>query len=401
MTYTLVAVLMRSPKLFLTFLLFSSVCKNTTFPFKELLSLNTLTKRYISECSKSYLVQRMIVLLLEYDSGSRQDIILRNTILGSVMEKPESGLRQGVVFEQMLDLKSEGLIIKSVTRMNSRLNPPDELLSLFTESGSKGVREFLNGPDDLDLNLTSQTNGHETWLMVAIIEAITAWKQLKNHIKFILSTEDFMNTLNEISEPGFDPEERMKFYLDFYELLVKPKLLHFDFGGSHALYMTMFYFFQYLHQLSRVYALDLSSGLMDSLQRAHETFLLGSDQFATDLTTSQRTLQRTIPFLGWWCHNDLLEDGISVYKDFYTIDLTKKFMHCTALVKVSVYYEEFERREDVKSAGTIRLQKMGKQILELIIYTSKKFREEWLNEFEERLKKQKMSSQLLKKMFKN
>ena len=325
-------------------LLLASNTSCSLFPFRELLFLKAESRIQPSECARSYIIQRMVSLLSKKNiSSSYGEKLLRGITLDGLLNTEGRVLQQGRAFGQLLVLKSKGMISGILEKTNAGPEVPFELLSFFEKKEWTALQKlFRSSEDNLNFFVSNQL---EPWIRLTMEEAFIAWKHFCTHFEYIPCKKNVFDYKLKSLVPI---EDRMKFYLDAYERSVEPIVFKFDFGSSFATVVAMFYLFQYLHQISRVYSPSLSGAMMDRLQRAHEKFISGALEFATKIPETQRTLLGSLSFDGLWFCNSQLNDGVLVPSKYHHLDLSHKYKSVVPLTKVSLYYVPFEPREQYR-----------------------------------------------------
>ena len=364
-------------------ILLASIANCSSFPLRELLSLKTQSQIKNSEYTRSYVVHHIISLFAKNPLPSLGKELLRNVILNSIMETEDGVLQQGLAFDELLVIKSKGMLSGLLAKANDGPELPMELVSLFEGIELLVLRKYLqNSEANLKLCLTTNL---ELWTKLIIEEAALAWKHFRMHFEYIRCVREVFDYK---SNAKITIESRMELYFEAYELVLKPIVFKFDFGSSYAGVIAVFYFFQYLNQISRIYSAELSNSMMDWLQREHEKFIDDAFEFATNITTTQRALIGTLPYTGQWIYESQLNSGTLVPSKYSLLASLSKFPFKISILKVSLYYVYFEPRERFKSLGTVRLHKVepDRQFIELIVYSSRKRLDEaWLASFVDQL----------------
>ena len=389
------------------FLLLLTVSCSTTQFYRAMLSLVPFCKMKEPEHVASYVVQKMISLFSKNHSDSPGAVILRTTVLMSAMEERGGVIVRLMDFENMITVKSEGLLSGVMKGDNVGARPPIELISLFQGDVQKAMGKFLRSSLDTVLNVKPFKNlmKLEDWLLHSILDAAIAWKHFRFYFAFVqcdkrlfdldtsvsalnenmLDLDDKLSeldtTLYDLKDSAFDlsksnsdsesiVETRLRLYLNRYEKFLKPRVLRFKIESSYAIVVAVFNFFQYLHQISRVYARNLSEEIVERLQHEHGEFTLKATAFAGNITTTERTLVRSLPFDGWWYFKSSLDDGLLVPSKLHSLSLSLQYVYHKSLVKVSMYNVSSKPRKELGSLGMIRLHAIDDQSMELIWYTS-------------------------------
>ena len=392
-------------------LLLVNVCNTTTFPFREVLNLKLFSRNEGPEYLPSYAAQSMISLFCKNHSDSPGPALFRATVLRSIMEKPGSVIEKGDDFEYMILDKSHGLLGGFFEEENNGPEPPFEFLSLYEGSERKTMRKSLIS--ELDVVLVTNAMMVENWPRRSIAEAAISWRLFRKFFKYLrcdgrvldlgIDVFDLNGVMLELDEsiPDLNPklfnledkyrkdniETRLNIYLNRYEMFLKPGVLKFTFAYSYPKMTSMFYFFQYLHQISRVYAGDLSSTIVERLQREHKEFVNDAIEFVTNLTATERTLKAALPFDGWLYFNQELIRGILVPSALHSATFSSQYANHSPLVKVSLYYVNFTPWKNFKHASFSHIQKIDDEnSYELILHTSREdFDEVWLEKLVRKL----------------
>ena len=354
-------------KMILPFLLlFSFASSSIHFPYRKVLSLKTLhRKRTTCAFEKSYIVQRIIWLFWKYCSNDSAQVLLRNIILDSVMEDKGEVFRQGKAFSQMVSKKSKGMISGLYKKENSSLGLSAELKILFKGAALASVKQYNASPSQDQMSISSNTDkSGERWEMLGMSEAVVAWKQFSTYYEFAPRSDKLTKVLNTKCSQ-INIRERMNLYLNSYERFLKPTVNQFDLGNSYAKIMTVYYYFQYLQHISRIYALYLTVDQLDHLKRKHKEFIKNTKMLATTITL-QRTSIGAFPFEGRWLYNTELENGILVPNKLNAIELISQFKMQMPLQKVSLY--RVNEQDSNSSAVCIRLLVVEEKYLELKIH---------------------------------
>ena len=400
-----------------------SVSRSTTFPFREVLSLIVNSRIERREYVMSYVVQRMIALFYRNYSKSNAASILRTTVLESIMETPDDIVKQVVEFKNIIDFNSEGLLSALTSVENKGPEPPIELLSLFN-GARKDILKFVMGRSDvaLEIELCKSMRRMEDWQRETIVEAAISWKHFRSYFEYIrsdgrlldLETDisnfdegmlDLDEKLSDLDTKLFDLEDkafdlsspiselhralemRLNLYLNRYEQFLKRRVQKFDFGSSFATVAAVYNFFKYLHQLSRVYAGNLSSTLVERLQKEHNKAVLDIIDFAKNIATTERTFKGSCLFEGRWYFNSHIYNGILVPSKLDSLSISMKYANLKVFTKVSLYHVCFEPRKGIKYLGMARLHSRDEQSNELILYSSRNGLDEaWLEKFVGQLK---------------
>ena len=306
-------------EVFSGFFAFVAISKSTTLFLREVLNLKLLSRNEDSEYLSSYAAQRMIVLFCKNYSDSPGPALFRATAL----DGPEH---------------------------------PVEILSLFGENEKKTMRMYLEDFLTKEFHVVSLTNTMkvENWVKVSIAEAVISWKSFHKFFKYVrcdgrvldlgtdvselnerlLGLEESIINLdtkmfniegkdNALSTWKGNVEARLNLYLNRYEKFLKPRMFKFNFGCVSAKMNSIFFFFQYLHHISRVYAMVLSSTIVERLQREHKDFVNGTIEFAMNVTKTERTLKAALPFDGWYYFT--LNKGVVVPSDKHTVALSSQY----------------------------------------------------------------------------
>ena len=221
------------------------------------------------------------------------------------------------------------------------------------------------------------------WLVFALSEAVTAWKHFSTHYAYIPCSNELAKMIKSENSCGI--RERMDMYLNSYERFLKPTVHQFDLGYSYAIIMTVYYYFQYLHQISRIYALFLTGNQVDRLKNEHQEFIQDTDMFVTGIAL-QRTLIGSLPFDGQWLFTSDLESGILVPSRFYYLKMTAQYNSQIPFKKVSLYYFNPKPQEEEDSPRSVRLLVVDQKYLELTIHTVRTdWDQAWLERFVKRL----------------
>ena len=402
---------------FLVFLLLVCASCTSTFLFREVLNQKLLSRNKEPNYLPSYAAQRMISLFCKSYSDTPAAVLFRTTVLKSITAAPGSVVKQGTDFEKTIALKSQGMLTGVMNEENDGPDPPIELLYLFEGAGRKTIRKYLTSSlaIELDLKSTSSTMKMEEWLRLTILEAAVAWKQFRCFFTLVrcygrvldLNTDvsvmnermlNFDGKISDLDKKLFDLEDkdfylsnsaskdnietRLKIYLNRYEVFLKPKVFKFSFGCSFVTVMAVFYFFQYLHQISRVYAVDLSNAIVDRLRREHEAFISGATKFATNITTTERTFKIILPFEGSFHFQSLLVDGTLVPSELYSPSISSQYAKHRTKVKLSLYHVHFTPWDKFKFLGIPHMHQVDDKSVELIFYTSRKcWDEAWFKRF--------------------
>ena len=390
----------------LVILLLVGVSNSTIFPFREVLNLKILSRNESYEYLPSYAAQRMINLFCKNHSDSPGPALFRDTVLQGIMEKPGSVIEKGEYFEYMILNKSNGLLSGQLEEENIGPEPPFELLSLYEGNEKKTMRKSLLS--ELDLVIYTSKMMLENWRQRSKAEATISWRLFRKFFKYIRCDGRVLDlgiNMSELDEIVFELDEgitdlntelfnieekyrkgnvetRLNLYLNRYDMLLKPRVFKFCFGYSFSKMTSVFYFFQYLHQISRVYAEDLSSTIVERLQREHKEFVNGAIEFVKNITTTERTFVAAFPFDGWLYFNDELIMGILVPSAKHSVTLSSLYANHEPLVKVSLYYVNFTPWKKFKRASFSHVQKIDGNSYELILHTSRKeFDQLWLEKY--------------------
>ena len=359
-------------------LFFSIACSSSAIPYRELLSLNTLYREIMTTAfERSYIVQR-IIWLFGTPSDSAQ-VFLRDTIFDIVLEDGGDVVRQGKAFSQLVSMKSEGMMSGLYKKENCGLDLSMELQILFKNTGLASVKQFMGNPTN-EYYIITRFEEKEEWLVKTISEAVMAWKQFSTFYKFIPCSNKLTKSL-QATNLQFNIRERMDMYLNCYERFLKPTVHQFDLRNSYAKIMTVYYYFQYLHQISRIYAMFMTSDQINRLKCEHQEFTEDTDLFVSTITL-QRTVISSIPFEGRWLFNANLEDGILIpntLKSVKAVKLPAQYKTHMPLLKVSLYRVYLKQGHDSKST---RLVVFEDRYLEFTIYTTQTdWDEVWLGNF--------------------
>ena len=347
---------MRFWRSFLVFLLLVAISKSTTLFLREVLNLKLLSRNEGSEYLSSYAAQRMIALFCKNYSDSPGPALFRATALQNIMEESKSVIKKSQNFEEMIVDKSEGLLGGFLTSVNDGPEHPIEILSLFDENERKTMRMYLEDSLTKEFHVVSFTNTMkvEDWVKVSIAEAVISWKSFHKFFKYVRCDGRVLDLGTDVSElnerllgleesiinldtkmfnlEGKDTalstwkgnvEARLNLYLNRYEKFLKPRMFKFNFGCFSAKMNSIFSFFQYLHHISRVYAMVLSSTIVERLQREHKDFVNGTIEFAMNVTKTERTLKAALPFDGWYYFT--LNKGVVVPSDKHTVALSSQY----------------------------------------------------------------------------
>ena len=408
---------MRFWRSFLVFLLLVAISKSTTLFLREVLNLKLLSRNEGSEYLSSYAAQRMIALFCKNYSDSPGPALFRATALQNIMEESKSVIKKSQNFEEMIVDKSEGLLGGFLTSVNDGPEHPIEILSLFDENERKTMRMYLEDSLTKEFHVVSFTNTMkvEDWVKVSIAEAVISWKSFHKFFKYVrcdgrvldlgtdvselnerlLGLEESIINLdtkmfniegkdNALSTWKGNVEARLNLYLNRYEKFLKPRMFKFNFGCFSAKMNSIFSFFQYLHHISRVYAMVLSSTIVERLQREHKDFVNGTIEFAMNVTKTERTLKAALPFDGWYYFT--INKGVVVPSDKHTVALSSQYANHKPLVKVSLYYVNFTAWKKFRSAGFSHIREIDENSFELILHTSREgFDEMWLEKLVKQL----------------
>ena len=406
---------MRFWKPVLVILLLVGVSNTTTSHFREVLNLKLLSRNEDTNYLPSYVAQSMISLFCKNYSISPGPALFRATVLKSIMGKSGSATEKGIEFEKMILNKSEGLLGGYLDIENIGPEPPFELLSLYNGNERKTMRKYLTASlaSEFDVVLFTSTLKMENWVKLSISEAAISWKKLYTYFKYIrcesrvldlgtdvfelnermLDLDESISDLNtkllnlEYRDGKGDIETCLNEYLNRYEKILKTKVFKFDFGCSHAKLLAVFFFFEYLLQISRVYAMDLSNNYVQRLQGEHREFIYGAIEFATNVATkTKRTFKAALPFDGWLYFKTLYLKGMLVPSTRHNVALLSQYANHRPLLKVSLYYVHFTPWNKVKYAGFTHIQEIADSCFELILHTSREdFDEVWLEKIVRRL----------------
>ena len=356
--------------LHLHLLLFFSFANCSHLPYREILSLKAFHReKTATDLEKAYIVQGIIWLFGHSDDSAQ--VLLRDTILDSVIEEEGEVVRQGIAYSTMVKRKSEGMINSFYRKENDGLELSVELDLLFQgTSGLASVKQFMANASKDHFSIAScKDKSVKRWQMVAMSEAATAWKQFSSYYEFFLSKTKFTKTLNSKSLQN-NIGERMNMYLDSYERFLKPVVNQFDLGYSYAKILTTFYFFQYLHQISRIYAVHVTSDHINRLKRSHMEFIEDTGVFVSTITL-QRTVIGSIPFSGIWMYDSKVENGILVPNKFKTVAMAAQYKTHKPLLRVSLYRVDLKHEQNSKSLlEYIRFSSNDEKCLELLIQTT-------------------------------
>ena len=396
-------------------LLLTVSCSTTQF-YRDLLSLKPYCKMKEPEYKTSYKVQKMISLFCKNHSDTSGHVILRTTVLKSVMEERGGVLQRNLEYRRLITDKSEGLLSGIMKEVYGGPELPIELFSLFSENVRMVMDQFVKSSLDTVLTEWPFKNllKKEDWLVYSILDAAAAWKLFRNYYEFIpcdarlfdletsvsaldesmLDLDGKLSELNasmyDLKDKTFDlsnlesgMETRLTVYLNRYEKFLKPRVQRFEFGCSFAIMVAAYNFIQYLHQISRVYARNISKELVERLQHEHQEFILISVELAKNVTTSERTFIRSLPFDGWWYYDSDINVGLLVPKklQLQSLGLCSQYANRKSVVKVSMYSVSFQPRKDADSLNMVCVHAIGEQSVELIWYTSHKEHEVGLEIF--------------------
>jgi hypothetical protein len=350
----------------------------------------------------------MISLFCKNHFDSPGHVILRTTVLKSVMEERGGVLKRNLEYERLITDKSEGLLSGIMKKVNGGPELPIELFSLFSENVRTVMDQFVKSSLDTVLTEWPFKNllKKEDWLVYSTLDAATAWKQFRIYFEFIpcdarlFDLETSVSALDEsildlddvklseldtsmydLKSKAFDlsdlengMETRLTLYLNRYEKFLKPRVQRFEFGCSFAIMVAAFNFIQYLHQISRIYARNISKELVERLQHEHQEFIRSSVKLAKNVTTSERTFIRSLPFDGWWYYDSDINVGLLVPKklQLQSLGLCSQYANRKSVVKVSMYSVSFKPRKDADSLNMVCVHAIGEQSVELIWYTSHK-----------------------------
>ena len=348
---------------------------SSTIPCRELLSLMSLYrektifafKETDSAFERLYIVQRIICLFGA--SNDSAQALLRGTILDRVMEEEGEVLRQGKAFSKLVSAKSELMISGLDGQENGGLDLSIELKVLFQgTTGLASVKQFMASTSQDHFSFSgSKIKSVRRWQMLAMSEAAMAWKQFNTHYEFAPYCNKLTKALNS-KNPQCDIKERMDTYLNSYERFLKPTVHQLDLTKSYARLMSVYYFFQYLHQISRIYAAFLTSDHMNRLKCEHLKFIEDTDSFLSSIIL-QRTLISSLPFDGRWMFKTQFGDGIVVPSNLYSVKLVEQYKKHIMLTRVVLYHVGLNN-----SPGCVRFLIMEQGHLELTIFTT---RTEW------------------------
>ena len=375
-------------KLLLLLLFFRFSSSSSTFPYREVLSLKTLHRKCTtSTFERSYIFQRIISLFGTSDDSAL--VLLRDTILNSVMEEVGDVLQQGKAFSKLVIAKSEGMVSGLYKKENGGLELSMELEILFQGTGGlASVKQFMaNASKDHFRIASCKDKSVKKWQLLAMLEAVMAWKQFTRNFEYIPCSNKLTKALNSNNSMSCI-RERMDMYLNSYERFLKPIVHQFDLGNSYARLMTVYNFFQYLHQISRLFAMYLTSDQVERLKLEHQEFIEDSDVFVSTITL-QRTMIGSIPFDGLWLFDTKLENGMLVPSKFKDVGMVAQYKTHMPLLRVSLYRvnRKHEKHEQDSPLDYIRLLIVEGKYLELTIHIFlKDWNEVWLENLVRRLK---------------
>ena len=372
-------------KILLLVLFFSFASSSYILPYRDVLLLKTLhRKEKTSAFERSYIIQRIIWLFGTLTESAH--VLLRDTILDSVMEKEFEVVRQGTAYSKMVAVKSGGMMSGLYNEENDGLDLSIELQMLFTKTELASVKQFLASTSQEHFFINScKDKSVSRWQMLAMSEAVMAWKQFSCYFEYIPCDIELLKALNFMNSKG-NIRERMDLYLNSYEMFLKPIVHQVDLEYSYAKIMTVYYYFQYLHQISRLFAMYLTCDQVDRLKREHKEFIEDTDLLVSTITL-QRTLIGTLPFNGLWLYSTELESGILVPNKYNAIELVAQFRTHMPLQKVSLYRVNLKLEEEKRkgSSGCIRLL-VNQKYLELTIHTTRTdWDQVWLGNLVKRL----------------
>ena len=355
---------------------------SSTFPYREVLSLKALSRNSAtSVCKKSYIVHRIICLLVA-STVQREPahVLLASTVLDGVLEEEGEVERQGRAFSQMVINKSEGMLSGFGRKLNDGPELPLELNVLFKENALAMVHDFLNSTSKVRFNLRNCTHASvKRWIRSAMVEAVVAWKQFVTNFVCIRCSNKLTKAINSKSSQ-FDFRERMNMYLSGYEQYLKPTMSKFDLGNSHSKVMTIYYFFQYLHHVSRVYAAYLTNEQINRLKRHHEEFITDIEALVTTVPL-QRKFVGSLPVKGRWFYASDLDwyCGVLAPKKYDGFDLSFQNTLHMSLQRISLYRINLRPNDDKCSRGCVHFHITNEGFLELYVYTTRKDADElWL-----------------------
>ena len=361
---------------------------SSTFPYREVLLLKTLFRQSnVTAFDKSYIVHRIIWLFSNYQSGYPAQAILRATMVDSVMEEDGDVVRQGTAFDETIVLKSVNMLSGLWRKENVGPEPSVEMQRIFKGTNLSSVRRILRSPFLENFGLTSCTDGPvEGWRGKVMTETIMAWKHFRTYFEFIPCSNELMNALNS-KTLHCSSEDRLTRYLKIYDQFMKPIVHQFDLGNSFAKVMTVYYFFQYLHQFSRMYAGSLTIDLIDLLERTHREFIQDTDAFvtSTDATNLPRTFISSLPFEGRWVYSDHLDEGVLIPSKLNPLQAAAHYTTHKPLQKVSLYRVHLQHEAEKSSPGCIRMLLHEEKYVELVVYTRMDWNEVWLEKFVKKL----------------
>ena len=369
-------------------LCFTFSSTSSSFSYRELLSLKALHRKN-ENFERSYIVQRIIWLFGQSDDSAL--VLLRDTILDNVIEEEMEVVRQGTAYSEMVTKESNGMMSGLYKKLNGGLELSMEIQIIFQGTGGlSSIKKFMGDALNDHFSISScEDKSVKKWQLSVLSEAVMAWKQFSTNYEFIPSGKKIANALNS-KQSQFDCRERMgermSMHLNNYERFLKPTVHQFDLGFSYAIIMTVYYYFQYLHQISRIFAVYITSGMVDRLKREHEMFIKDTSMFLKK-TSLQRTLVGSFPFEGRWLFNTELGDGILVPNTFKAVELVVQYRTHMPLLKVSLYRVNLKHEQEGKSSpGCVRLQVVDQNYLGLTIHTVRaNWDQVWLGNLVKRL----------------
>ena len=303
-------------------------------------------------------------------------VLLRDTILVGVMEKEWEVVRQGTAYSDMVTLKTRGMLAGLFEKENEGgLELSMEIEMLFKGTTAlASVKHFMPIPSNPYFRITScKDKSEKGWQLYVMSELVMAWKQFSIYYEYIPCSNKLRKVLNSKSSQ-LNFKERMDIHLDSYERFLKPIAHQLDLGNSYAKILAVYYYFQFVHQFSRIFAGFLTSDQVGRLERAHMEFIENTDLFLSTITL-QRTNVGSFPFEGRWLYNNQLGGGILVPSNFNATNPVAQYKTNIPFQKVSLYRVNLEHEQKGRSLpGCIYLLVVDQKYLELTIHT---IREDW------------------------
>lgn len=353
-----------------------------SFPFREILDLNTQLQEKKALYLKAFIIQRIIKILCQQEMVKSSERILKEVLLDRLLEKKGSFLLQGVAFEKYIRSASGGLISGLMQMKENGMEPPKELLDLFEGETRKSMKSFFLNKEQLEVSFILEAIPEDGWRKKIIGEAAAAWRPMRLYSLFMQPDNIFFKIFG--TDYAGSLESQINFYLNSYVAFIKPIVHKYAFSRSMPNLMTAFYFFVYLQHLTRIYPLEVSDELIRRIEREQEDFMERTVQFPLEVKQRNRREVRVVPFFGWWCEEQgKASQGQLIPTHFCNLQTISKYTSVTPLLQITFYQVVGDHESNSYEAlGLVRTEVLNENSLQLLVYTMRaSFKDAWFSNF--------------------